>query len=334
MNREILVGDVLEKIKEIPDETIDCEITSPPYWGLRDYGIEGQWGLEEDVFDYLAKLQKLMDELKRILKPTGSCWINLGDTYAGGRGHWDFEGDPDHWTFYSKDSIKARQFRVQRKDQMQDKTQMCIPERFKIAAVDSGWIARNTIPWIKPNAMPSSVEDRFSNKWEPVYFFVKSKKYYFNLKAVKEPILTQKHPKLKDKSGQTKLLEGDDSSKRKQDNVPMADGKPDPTKKGFNERWENKTQDQLKNPGDVFIINTQPFPEAHFATFPEELPMLIIKCACPPAGMVFDPFFGAGTVGVAAEKLDRRWCGIEIHPEYVKLARKRLEIYRNTRLVC
>lgn len=371
MNREILIGDVLEKIKEIPDETIDCEITSPPYWGLRDYGIEDQWGLESDFNSYLGKLRKLMVELKRVLKPTGSCWINMGDTYAGGKAHFDFEQKAlDQKKYYSDDSIKDRQFVGQKKDQIEAKSLYGIPERFYTQCIDDGWIARNFIPWIKPAHMPASVTDRFTNMWEKVFFFVKNQKYYFDLDAVREDPITRTDsikPK-REKKNQTLFPVEEEESDLKQDNTPMADGKPDPTKKGFNQRWndaknaENRkwfnvpgqtphtvnvrhsggyyedgtsaNNPKGKNPGDVFVINPRPFPDAHFATFPFDLPLFILKCACPSNGIVLDPFFGSGTVGLAAEMLGINWIGIELNPEFVELAKERLEIYRNQRLIC
>jgi len=156
LKRKILIGDVLEQFKNIPDGSVDTIVSSPPYWGLRDYGEEGQWGLEKDFHDYLDKLDAVMNECWRVLKPTGSCWINLGDTYSGGM------------------------------KELQTKSRVGIPERFYIRCIDNGWIARNHIVWTKANSMPSSVRDRFTNKWESVFFFVKQKKYYFNLDAVRE----------------------------------------------------------------------------------------------------------------------------------------------------
>ncbi|SVE64606.1 uncharacterized protein METZ01_LOCUS517460, partial [marine metagenome] len=161
MNRKILEGDIFDKIKEIPDKSIDTIITSPPYWGLRDYGVDGQFGLEPDFKDYLSKMQKVMVELWRVLKDTGSCWVNLGDTYSMGK------------------NAKSR---------------VGIPERFYINCIDSGWIARNHLVWTKNNAMPSAVKDRFTNKWESIFFFVKQQKYYFDLDAVREKSLTETKP--------------------------------------------------------------------------------------------------------------------------------------------
>ena len=696
-NGDLLVGDCLEKIKEIPDNTVDCVISSPPYWGLRDYGTgkwtggkgdcnhdgvrrktrkergglsevqagnEGgfgdeckwtankcedcgaiysdeQWGSELDFKDYLDKMLTLMTEIKRILKPTGSCWINLGDSYSTQSGGMKDLAD-GKTTQHGKikytgknDAYAVRQPKID----LKPKTRVGIPERFMIRCIDDGWLLRNHIPWVKSNAMPTSVKDRFQNKWESIFFFVKKQKYFFNLDAVREkPIsdytkVTKKNIATKmDQSGlfEDKIIEGAEpwprgnqqpegrshfgtggdikknmerkwekdmgqntqtiakthsgnfdkdgnlignpkgknpgdvflESDKKQDNVPGPNAN---TYKGFNERYRKQKEvpgqstqgihrnrdvglpdwdyskkyiqlddspdsnksiqtrmaaarggganhdgclndpkgknpgdvivdkskpyavverygtvyyrnlpahDEIreylqkkrdlshltiesietifgtqaphhwfekdgsyptredwiklkqifgfgdkydevmttlyekpaekmddpkgKNPGDVFNINPKPFIEAHFATFPEELPERIIKCAVPekvckkcgvPAenimeateeyaeylgkgwhdhskdkeqgmqqpmqkasvtasyekvgektckcdagfepGVVFDPFMGSGTVALVALKLNRRWLGIELNPEYVEIIRKRLLPQKN-----
>ena len=341
-NRTILFGDVLERFGDLESESIDVVITSPPYWGLRDYGIKGQWGLEENFQEYLDKLRIFMDYVKEVLKPTGTAWINLGDSYGNNEG----------------------------------KSRYGITERFYAQCIDDGWIARNHIPWVKANAMPTSVKDRFQNKWESIFFFAKESKYYFNLDAVREKAQTVTKPfnirvrenitghaqaKLGDLSwtaSDEELATHNKKGEKKQDFTLGADGKPLANYKRFNERWQKHSQlespqgparknhsgyyDQDgnllinpngKNPGDVFFINPRPFAEAHFATFPPELPEKIIKCACPPDGWVLDPFLGSGTTALAAEKLARNWVGIEINPEYIKtITTKRLDKVKNTRL--
>jgi len=420
-NGKILHGDVLERLKEIPDESVDVEITSPPYWGLRDYGVKGQLGLEPDFRDYLKIMRQVMDELKRVLKKTGTCWINLGDSYAGTTMHSDWQGVDER--FDSK-RFREGEFKGTSKSQIQAKSRYGIPERFYIQCIDDGWLARNHIPWYKSNSMPSSIKDRFTNKWESVFFFAKEKKYYFNLDAVRERTLTDSKPfnirvrenisgraqmklgdrawtaseeemKTYNKDGTRKMVEvpgqttqgihrnrtegkpdWEENSDRKQDNVVMGNGRIDPTKKGFNKRYgEGKWQRHYdengnclgcgkhwtkhtisdttkegsggavsrsesiawcnskgKNPGDVFFINPRPFPESHFATFPPELPEKILKCACPEGGTVLDPFFGAGTVGLVAEQLNKKWIGIELSEEYIEMCKKRLAPYNSIRL--
>jgi len=197
-NRTILQGDVLEKLTDISNESIDVIITSPPYWGLRDYGVDGQIGLEPDFRDYLKIMEKIMDQLKRVLKNTGSCWINLGDTYNGTGDHtYELSDNEIKWKTGPKkiklDSLphKTKSYFIKN---IGRKSRFGIPERFYINCIDEGWIARNHIPWYKSNSMPSSVKDRFTNKWESIFFFVKSQKYYFNLDAVREKTVTESKP--------------------------------------------------------------------------------------------------------------------------------------------
>lgn len=626
----------MEKIKEIPKDSVDCVISSPPYWALRDYGtgkwvggsnpncnhleiqhktrdergglsekqsssegsfgdelkwtsnkcptcnaeyIDKQWGMEDNFQDYLQKMRSLMNEVRRIIKPTGSVWINLGDTYnsSGTKMDRNWDGRDKNFT-NGKPMITSKNIQV--------KSRIGIPERFYINCIDDGWIARNHIPWIKPNAMPSSVQDRFTNKWESVFFFAKKQKYFFNLDAVREKTLSDiKAPKPKRHLAMQPLFGTSESqSDRKMLDVPgqsahsihkrREEGLSDYEEKGNHqpegrshfgtgsdikmnmlkarekkEQWQYNdigvqgqakslkersayarnvlgldhdsclndprgknpgdviydhskpyavverygevifrklpTHDDIreyltewrmkagitideieehfgnqaghhwferdgsypsvsdwlklkkllnfdhtydshllteytkpaekqndprgKNPGDVFIINTKPFTEAHFATFNMELPMKILKCSCPSEvckncgvpkeaiwkrsslvdttddcqlkiessqyklgkssalrlsgggetfnawktenpdtiigftncgcnagyepGIVLDPFFGSGTVGVAAEKLGLNWIGIEINPEYVSdIITKRLEKHKNERM--
>lgn len=272
LNRTILNGDVVDRLKDIEDETIDCIITSPPYWKLRDYDVKGQFGLEADYKDYLKKLREIMDECKRVLKKTGSCWINIGDKYGS--------------------------------DKQFEKTRIGIPERFYIQCIDDGWLARNYIPWVKPNAMPEPAKDRFSNRWESLFFFTKSKKYFFNLDKVREASITVQRPskfdnveheqskldggvhveKLKNKYKDQKnakafcLTENNNNRKgRGGNNVTLNNRNFLPTDRKYKDDKETKG----KNPGDVFSINTASYPGAHFATFPLKLPEKILKCACP-----------------------------------------------------
>ena len=277
LNRKILEGDIFEKIKEIPDESIDVMITSPPYWGMRDYGVKGQLGLEYDFHDYLKTMQRMMNEVRRVVKNTGTVWVNMSDSYSGsGKGAGGTLANCKESFMFSK--------RPRIHDPFPPKCRYGMPERFYIQCIDNGWIARNYVSWVKPNAKPHPVKDRFNLNWEPVFFFAKTPHHYFDLDSVREPAKSpSSHP-------------------------------------------------QGKNPGAVFYINTVPFSEAHYATFPPALPERIIKCACPEGGMVFDPFMGAGTTALAAERLGRQWCGIELDPESVDIATRRLNKHRNDHL--
>ena len=344
MNRVIFQGDVLEKLAEMDKASIDCIISSPPYWGLRDYGISGQLGLEPDFRDYLKTMNDIMVQLKRVLKNTGTCWINLGDTYNSSGSSSDH---PRHWDGREKNidgGIK------QTTNSLQTKSRMGIPERFYINCIDDGWIARNHIPWYKANSMPSSVKDRFTNKWESIFFFAKQQKYYFDLDSVREKTSTESKPfnvrvrdSPKGKYGSlfSATKEEITNHNSKGERKTLQSGYNNSTSQSVNKKhsgnYDMETGECLnnpkgKNPGDVFFINPKPFPEAHFATFPVDLPTKILKCACPKDGIVLDPFLGSGTVGIAAEQLGLKWCGIELNEEYITLARKRLDPFRNDSL--
>ena len=432
-NRTLLIGDVLEKMQVIPDEEIHVIMSSPPYWNLRDYGIDGQWGLEKNFKDYLKLLQKFMDECKRVLKKDGTIWINLGDTYNGTGDHSKVKDAGKATSIHGIEHLKKKgnyDFTIQRK------SRYGIPERFYADCIDNGWVARNHIAWYKSNAMPQSVKDRLSNKWESIFFFAKNPQYYFDLKAIKikpkskttpfnlrvreskkgrqmkfptSTKMSEKEDEEYDEDGIRKMsdvpgqstqgihrnrTEGKPDWIPKQDQVLGPDGKPKKTHAGFNQRWkyketegephsqksikermayarnvEGKDHDGAlnnpdgKNPGDVifadftdgellewiklcredilafdlapddvFMINPRPFTEAHFATYPLELPTQILKAACPKNGFVLDPFFGAGTTALAAEKLGLNWIGIELKQEYADIALKRLKPHIHDRL--
>lgn len=290
-------------MKEMPDESIDMAITSPPYWGLRDYGTgPDQLGLEPTPEMYIKHLAEIFNEAKRVLKKEGTLWLNIGDTYGGSgqgsqTGYGDYKRQRVIGTMDKSISIK-----------LMPKCLLMIPERLAWSLIQSGWILRNKIIWYKPNAMPSSVTDRFSNRWEYLFMFSRSPRYHFDLDAVRKP---HKESSIqRDKQGY----------------------KSSPMKGRYTMPGENRegTPDQEfnnplgKNPGDVFEINTQPFPEAHFAVFPEKLCEKPIKAGCPEDGIVLDPFCGAGTALLVAKEMRRRFIGIDIKKEYCELAEKRL----------
>jgi len=264
---------------------------------LRDYGVKEQIGLEPTLEEYISKLLQITNELKRVLKLTGVMFWNHGDSYCGSQGHFDAKNPKarkgkliSDWKGYSKKCLYLQNYRF-------------------ILRI---WILRNTIIWHKPNGMPSSVKDRFANKYEPVFMLVKNKKYWFDLDAVRVPHKESSYKRAK--------YNWKHSSRNEQATPPRT-----------NRRWnvkELKYNFALgKNPGDVWIISTQPFPEAHFATFPEKLIEPMIKAGCPEDGIILDPFMGAGTTALVALKLNRSFIGIELNPEYIKMAEKRIEPY-------
>lgn len=297
----IIQGDCLEKLKELSAESVDCAVTSPPYWALRDYGVEGQLGLEPTFQEYITKLCDIFDEVKRVLKKEGTCWVNIGDTYSSVH----TGGHP------SENAKLGGVLKVQERKQtkitnMPDKTLVQIPSRFAIAMTDRGWILRNEIIWHKPNCMPSSVTDRFTVDFEKVFFFVKNKKYFFE----------QQYESLESK------FHGKDWETRKAEGEPM--------RQGLGKRATNfGGSPEGRNKRCVWKVATKPYKEAHFATYPEALIEPIIKAGCPEGGVVIDPFFGAGTTGLVAKKQGKDFIGIELNPEYIKLANERLANYEN-----
>lgn len=307
-NRKILCGDVLECLNKLPSEQYDCIITSPPYGGnIRDYFIDGQWGLEKDPLVYLDRLKNLMRKLWRVLKKDGIAWINIGDSIFN-QGWYGF------------------------------------PERFFVNCLDSGWKSVSKAVWFKRNAMPSSTKKRFSPKYEPIYGFSKSNDYYFNLDNVRVPVLTEikqsfnfrvregKNDRLVQKYGkyQYKISE-DEKNTHDVLGVKKQDGVNKGHYRGFNARYDHsKIADKGKNPGDVLDITVKPFKGAHFATFPTGIPELFISCSSPENGWVLDPFFGSGTVGLVAETLKRNWTGIELNPKYIEIAKKRIKKYKGS----
>jgi site-specific DNA-methyltransferase (cytosine-N4-specific) len=362
---QVICGDTLETLKTFPAESIDCVITSPPYYGLRDYGIEGQIGLEKTPEEYLDKLREIMIEIKRVLKKTGTVWWNMGDTYSSTTSHQDWAGH-ENWRWGSKPEDK---FNVKKQPGYPSKCLLMIPERFAFNMIKDGWILRNKIIWHKPNAMPSSVKDRFSNCWEYLFLFSKSKKYYFDLDAVREKHkwINEKGKRIgSDTIGQgSKLIKHDLAVGRKFGSYsdPLHTKSLNPLGKNPGDvirgdkggkievsgDWLEEVCPQCRrkyrrhfgvqsgktvfipcselgsNPGDFWSITTQPFKEAHFAVFPEKLCERPILAGCPKSGIVLDPFCGSGTALVVAKRLGRNFIGIDIKLEYCEMARKRLE---------
>ena len=342
-SNKIICGDALEELRKLPNESVDCVITSPPYWNLRDYGYEGQIGLEPTFQEFIEKLCVVFDEVKRVLKPEGTCFVNLGDTYGGtGAGQEksvNSQGKQTDGQYFSQ--AKARKMKSEN-SKGYEKCLLQIPSRFALAMTDRGWILRNTIIWHKKNAMPSSVLDRFSNKYEQVFFFVKNRKYYFDGDAIRIPYeLNEKRP-----NGITREREFGYNSKYTGENAEAMGSPRARASRQYNSKEGTKKRvleenarrfgtrrpagndydrnPKGKNPGDVWTLVSEPFPEAHFATFPVKLLIKPIKAGCPEKGTVLDPFFGSGTTAVAAKALGRNFIGIEKNPEYILMAEKRL----------
>ena len=275
------------------NNSIDCCITSPPYWGLRDYGVVGQLGLEKTPEEYVLNLIKVLTEVKRVLKPSGTLWLNLGDSYAGsGKGIGSNHGK----SVISDENIKKTDWKNL---SFKPKDLIGIPWMVAFALRADGWYLRQDIIWNKPNPMPESMSDRCTKAHEYIFLLTKNRKYYFDNEAIKTP---SKDPN--DDRGSRK--------NRKRFPTTMVNGI---RKSGTYE---------MANKRSVWTVNTKPYKEAHFATFPEDLIIDCIKAGCPENGIVLDPFMGAGTTAVVAKKLNRNFIGFELNNQYVEISEKRL----------
>jgi DNA modification methylase len=326
-------GDCREVLKTLADQSVNCVVTSPPYYGLRDYGVEHQIGLEQTPDEYVAQMVAVFREARRVLRDDGTLWLNLGDSYAGsGKG-----GNPEAGkqatnagsqsvgTLYGT-GMTAREAAVSnvtRKtfDGIKAKDLIGIPWRVAFALQADGWYLRNDIIWHKPNPMPESVEDRCTRAHEYVFHLSKSARYFHDKEAIAEDAVY---------AG----LEGQDASgfkDPKQFNGKHSDKQRGHSRRhaGFNDRWDNMTKAEQgagkRNKRTVWTIATRPYPEAHFATMAPELAETCIRAACPPGGVVLDPFGGAGTTGLVADRLQRDAVLIELNPAYAALARSRID---------
>jgi len=287
---KLYLGDVLEVTKTLPDDYVNCIVTSPPYYSLRNYYDEKQIGLEATPELYVNNLVKIFKELKRVLKKDGTVWLNLGDTYA------DSDFDPG--------KIKLKQ-----------KDLMGIPWRVAFALQKDGWYLRSDIIWQKNNSMPEPVKDRPTRSHEYIFLLAKSKKYYYDADAIKEPSITYNN------------IKNTFSFQNKPKNINENIDKNGVTRTtaGLNLKSNAEKTSEFKNKRDVWNINTKPYKEAHFAVFPEEIPMNCIKAGSKPGDIIFDPFVGSGTTLLVAQKLGRKSIGIDIKKDYLDLVNKRTQ---------
>src|SRR6185312_13797479 len=320
MNK-IYEGDCLEGMKALPDNSVDCCITSPPYYCLRDYDMSGQLGLERTPDEYVEKMVQVFNEVRRILKPAGTLWLNIGDSYAANRG----SGNSGIGAKQATNS-GANLGELKVPFGLKEKDLIGIPWMVAFALRSAGWYLRQDIIWHKPNPMPESVTDRCTKSHEYIFLFSKSAKYYYDHKAIKTP-----------------SKNAEDDARRIGAQTWDNKNTPDHLRNGIRPRrvsatskeLNGKTKDQ-KNPAfraikemankrSVWTINTMPYSEAHFATFPEKLIVDCIKAGCPWEGVIIDPFMGAGTTALVARKLERNFIGFELNPEYIEIAEKRLK---------
>ncbi len=261
----IVVGDARSTLQSIADNTFRCCVTSPPYWGLRDYGFPNQIGAEANLSDYIANLVAVFHEVQRTLTDDGTLWLNIGDAYTSGNRTWRATD--------KKNPARAMEYRPPTPDGLKPKDLIGVPWRLAFALQEDGWYLRSDIIWYKPNCQPESVKDRPTRSHEYLFLFTKSERYYYDYQSIRESA--------------------------------NGDGR-------------------LRNRRTVWPINTEPFPDAHFATFPPALVEPCLQAGTQPGDLVLDPFFGAGTVGLVCLKLRRRFLGIELKDEYADIARRRL----------
>lgn len=362
MSVQILIGDVRERLAGLADNSVDCVVTSPPYWGLRDYGVAGQLGLEPTYHEHVVVMVAVFEEVRRILKPEGTLWLNYGDSYAtsvNGRSAADTKaaGNDDR-TFRDK-PFSTVQGALKAKD-------LCgIPWRVAFGLQDAGWYLRQDIIWSKPNPMPESVRDRCTKAHEYLFLMSKSQRYYFDAESIAEPVALSTISRLaQDVESQT----GSDRVPGKTNGAMKAVGRdswkgsrfdkgktaehqlgrsqsedsrtlgakgqetPDEARSSAGARmgrgagWRNDPANtpSKRNKRSVWEVATQPFSEAHFATFPPDLIEPCILAGCPKGGLVLDPFGGAGTTGLVADRLGRNAILIELNPEYAEIAQRRL----------
>jgi DNA modification methylase len=265
MTVKIINADVLAGLAELPDGSVHCVCTSPPYWGLRDYGQPGQIGLEATPEAFVARMVEVFRAVRRVLRRDGVMFLNLGDSYGPG------------------------------------KQLLGVPWRVALALQSDGWVLRSEIIWQKPNPMPESVTDRPTKAHEQIFLLTKAERYYYDAEAIK------------DRAERVGVTPGGNFIGKKADFRDV--------RGGF---AAGKPQTEFRNARSVWTIATAPFAEAHFATFPPELPAKCIKAGCPKGGTVLDPFGGAGTTGLVADRLQRNAVLIELNPEYAAMASNRI----------
>lgn len=294
---KILVGDAETVLRDQPDQSVHCCITSPPYWGLRDYDVEGQIGLESTPEEYISRLVGVFREVRRVLRDDGTLWVNIGDSYVGSAGGYQGKtGQRASRTFTARIDIEKRAA------DLPPKSLVGIPWRLAFALQADGWILRSEIIWHKLSPMPESVSDRPTKSHEQVFLLAKSARYFYDADAVAEPATGR---------------------------APGGGGKKYGAALAADERHRTKDLAAIgaadtRNLRDVWTIASQPFMGAHFATMPVGLVEPCLLAGCPVGGVVLDPFAGAGTVGLVASRRGRSFLGIELNERYAAMARRRI----------
>ncbi|WP_181350503.1 site-specific DNA-methyltransferase [Thalassobacillus sp. CUG 92003] len=314
MVNKILQGDSLTVLNTLSDKSIQTCVTSPPYFGLRDYGVEGQIGLESSVEDYVEKLVQVFREVKRVLKDDGVLWLNLGDSYAGsGKGR-NADGSPNPGGYHqqSHGQITGNIKSTLHSPYLKSKDLIGVPWKVAFALQKDGWYLRSDIIWHKPNPMPESVKDRPTKAHEYIFLLSKSPHYYYDIDSIKEPAVYG-----------TQDIRGSIASPGPLQSMRRT-SKERGGFKGKHGHESFRAIRDTRNKRSVWTVSTRPFKEAHFATFPKELIEPCILAGSRRDDMILDPFFGSGTVGYVAMEHDRNFIGIELNPSYVQIAKERL----------
>ena len=335
-------GNCIDKIKELDDNSIDCVVSSPPYYGLRDYGVNGQFGLEKTYQGYITNTVKVFKTFKPKLKDTATIWWNVGDSYSS--------GSRKTTTLQTVRKPKSNEISKSKQKYLdglivrpsiqtciKEKDLLMIPNRVAIALQEAGWYIRSEIIWHKPNPMPESVRDRPTSAHEKIWLITKNKKYYYDADAIRDPLasssLTRLNQDIKNQKGSARGNGGRKTNGNMKAVFSKKNIKGNFSKRGITRTTEGlnlKTQLEKINPlgrnkRNVWTITTKPFKEAHFATFPPDLIEPCIKAGCPENGIVLDPFAGAGTTGIVARSLNRTAILIELNPEYIEISKNRID---------
>ncbi|WP_431780080.1 DNA-methyltransferase [Stenotrophomonas maltophilia] len=315
----IHIGDCLEVMRGMAAGSVHTCVTSPPYFGLRDYGHDGQIGLEQKPEEYVSKLVEVFREVHRVLRDDGTLWLNLGDSYAND-GKWGGSSGGKHASaLHGATSIGRGKVSTG----LKPKDLIGIPWRIAFALQEDGWFLRQDIIWSKPNPMPESVTDRCTKAHEYLFLLSKSQRYYFDAGAIREQAAHDPAAGRNrwdrtdyDVPGQTP------QKRRSRAAVPPRHAACGSTQDGL----DAAGRDGARNKRSVWTVATRPFRDAHFATFPEQLIEPCILAGAPAGGLVLDPFMGAGTTAVVAERLGRQWLGCELNPEYAEIAEARIRV--------
>ena len=305
IKNKIINGDCIEVLKTLPDGIVNTCVTSPPYFGLRDYGVDGQIGLEETPDAYVQRLVEVFREVRRVLRDDGTLWLNLGDSYASG----GISPPSNKSTMQGTRPLSGKNIIRKASGSLKPKDLIGIPWRVAFALQADGWYLRQDIIWHKPNPMPESVTDRCTKSHEYIFLLSKSKSYYYDYEAIKEESV--------DFENSSKRYEHSFGGSKNEQLLETGQVHTRPI--------GNREFDGKRNKRDVWTVTTKPFSEAHFATFPKDLIRPCIRAGCPANGIVIDPFIGSGTTACVCIEENRNYLGIELNHKYIKIAENRIE---------